>query len=434
MDFSTARCQTAWMASVSSTGSWGSKPRSALPAAGAQCVERAPHALGQAGQGGGAERGGLGRARARHGHPALLGLQLAGGGPWRRRPRRPAARTGGGPRRPPWHRSCRAPGRPWPPRRPAPAGPGPAPRVRPVTMPRAAGSHHGLPRPVSAGTKVTPPLSGDRLGQRPDLGGIVDDAEPVAQPLDGGAGDEGRPLERVGHRGPRAASPACVAQVPGAADGQALGRGRALGAGVGQHEAAGAVGDLDHAGVEAGLAEQRGLLVAQHARDRDAVQHRRGRAEVGRARPVPKRPADGRTSGSVCGGHPEEVAQLGGPGERGRIEAASCGWRWRGPWRTRRLVPPVRFHSTQVSTVPKARSGSVGGEGEVSVAQQPGALVALKYGSSTRPVALPHRGEVAGVARARRRWRRCAGPARRWPGAAAGRSSGRRRPASRAGW
>ena len=36
----------------------------------------------------------------------------------------------------------------------------PAPRVRPVMMPRASGSHQGLPKPVSAGTKVTPPLSG----------------------------------------------------------------------------------------------------------------------------------------------------------------------------------------------------------------------------------------------------------------------------------
>ena len=35
----------------------------------------------------------------------------------------------------------------------------PVPRVMPVMMPRAAGSHQGLPRPVSAGTKVTPPLS-----------------------------------------------------------------------------------------------------------------------------------------------------------------------------------------------------------------------------------------------------------------------------------
>ena len=36
----------------------------------------------------------------------------------------------------------------------------PAPRVRPVAGQRARGSHHGLPRPVRAGTKVTPPLSG----------------------------------------------------------------------------------------------------------------------------------------------------------------------------------------------------------------------------------------------------------------------------------
>ena len=35
----------------------------------------------------------------------------------------------------------------------------PVPRVMPVMMPRAAGSHQGLPRPVSAGTNVTPPLS-----------------------------------------------------------------------------------------------------------------------------------------------------------------------------------------------------------------------------------------------------------------------------------
>ena len=35
----------------------------------------------------------------------------------------------------------------------------PVPRVMPVTVPRARGSHHGLPSPVKAGTTVTPPLS-----------------------------------------------------------------------------------------------------------------------------------------------------------------------------------------------------------------------------------------------------------------------------------
>ena len=43
----------------------------------------------------------------------------------------------------------------------------PTPRVRPVTMPRAWGSHHGLPSPVSAGTKTTPPVSGTEAASGP---------------------------------------------------------------------------------------------------------------------------------------------------------------------------------------------------------------------------------------------------------------------------
>ena len=41
------------------------------------------------------------------------------------------------------------------------------PRVRPVMMPRASGSHCGLPSPVSAGTNVTPPLSGTDAARGP---------------------------------------------------------------------------------------------------------------------------------------------------------------------------------------------------------------------------------------------------------------------------
>ena len=36
------------------------------------------------------------------------------------------------------------------------------------------------------------------VGERAGLGGLLDDAEPVAQPLHGGAGDEDRAFERVG--------------------------------------------------------------------------------------------------------------------------------------------------------------------------------------------------------------------------------------------
>ena len=74
----------------------------------------------------------------------------------------------------------------------------PAPRVRPVTMPRAAGSHCGLPEPGQRGDERDATAVGDRRGQRADLRRRGDDAEPVAQPLDGRARDEGRALERVG--------------------------------------------------------------------------------------------------------------------------------------------------------------------------------------------------------------------------------------------
>ena len=122
MDFSTARRQPPWVASISSAGSPARRSVSASHSVG-QLGERRPHPFGQPGHGGRAERGRLERARPGHracgsGRPAA-----GGGGPWRRRPRRPAARTVGGTRRRPWHRSCRAPGRPSPPRRPGPAGP-----------------------------------------------------------------------------------------------------------------------------------------------------------------------------------------------------------------------------------------------------------------------------------------------------------------------
>src|SRR3546814_9329478 len=51
---------------------------------------------------------------------------------------------------------------------------------------------------------------------------------------------------------------------------EALDRLRALLAHVHEHERPGAVGVLGHAGLEAGLSEQRRLLVARHAGDREA--------------------------------------------------------------------------------------------------------------------------------------------------------------------
>ena len=62
--------------------------------------------------------------------------------------------------------------------------------------------------------------------------------------------------------------------------------GTAIAAGVGQEEGARAVGALGLARLHAALADQRGLLVAGHARDRQAVGEvveARGHAEIARA-------------------------------------------------------------------------------------------------------------------------------------------------------
>ena len=120
------------------------------------------------------------------------------------------------------------------------------------------------PSPVSAGTNTTPPESGtDRASA--SLSAAFEQAEPVAQPLHGRAGHEHRSLERVGQRA-GAVHPRHRGQQPGL-------RPHDRGAGVGQHERPGAVGALGGAGREARLAEQRRLLVAGDARDRQ----RRGR-------------------------------------------------------------------------------------------------------------------------------------------------------------
>ncbi len=98
----------------------------------------------------------------------------------------------------------------------------------------------------------------DLAGQLLDVGRVGDDLQPVADPLHRRAGDEDRSLERVGHL-------AVVA--PGDRGQQPVLRRDRLLAGVDEHEGAGAVGLLRHAGLEAGLAEGRRLLVAGVAGD-----------------------------------------------------------------------------------------------------------------------------------------------------------------------
>ncbi len=88
----------------------------------------------------------------------------------------------------------------------------------------------------------------------------VHQAEAVAQPLHRGPGDEHAAFQGV-------MQGLIGAELPGDGGQQALLRAHRLRAGVLQCEATGAVGVFRHAGLQAGLTEQRGLLVAGHAGD-----------------------------------------------------------------------------------------------------------------------------------------------------------------------
>ena len=150
----------------------------------------------------------------------------------------------------------------------------PVPRLSPMMVPRAAGSQWGLPSPVKAGTMTTPSLRLDGAGQRLEVGRPVDEPEPVPQPLHPGPGHEDRSLDGVGQRAAAGRGPpsAPMATSPSVPRSQAKVVTRpSTGAGhvspdVHQDEAAGAEGGLGHAPVEAGLAEEGGVLVAGHAR------------------------------------------------------------------------------------------------------------------------------------------------------------------------
>ena len=165
-----------------------------------------------------------------------------------------------------------------------------------VDVPGQAGEHApgvGLPvrREQAAERRhdVQPAVVLDRLRQLLHLGRRLDQLEVVAQPLDERPGDRDRPLQAVDR--------VVVADlVPDGRQQARLGV-HELGAGVDQHEVAGAVRVLGLPDVEAGLAERGRLLVAEvagqgHARKRaglhvavdlaggaDLRQHRRRHAD-----------------------------------------------------------------------------------------------------------------------------------------------------------
>ena len=97
-------------------------------------------------------------------------------------------------------------------------------------------------------------------GKRAGFLGALHDVQIVAQPLHRRAGDEDRAFERVG---------AHAAELIGDGGEKLVLRGDRRRAGIEQGKTAGAVSRLDHARRETGLPDERRLLVAGHAADRD---------------------------------------------------------------------------------------------------------------------------------------------------------------------
>ncbi len=177
----------------------------------------------------------------------------------------------------------------------------PARLASPVRREQAAERRHD----VAAAVVV------DRAGERLDLRRGGDQPELVAEPLHQRAGDRDRAFQRV-QRG------LVVDLVADRAD-QPVRRPDEFVAGVEQQEAAGAVRALGLARGEAGLAEQRGLLVAERGRDPYA-----GEADR-RASRTPRR-WSGSRGGSAAGCR--RTRAVPGASRACGCPSASCGWRW----------------------------------------------------------------------------------------------------------
>ena len=168
---------------------------------------------------------------------------------------------------------------------------------------------------------------------------MLDEAEPVAQPLDRGAGDEHAALERVGRLATRTAG------------GRGEHAARRLAARwspvIHQEERAGAVGVLRQPGVAAALPEQRRLLVAGEPGDRE------GEPQVRRVG-LADDPGGGDDAGQQFPGHAEDGEQLRVPVARAEIVEQRAATRWCD--RSRGPRPPVSRATSQLSTVPAASS------------------------------------------------------------------------------
>ena len=152
----------------------------------------------------------------------------------------------------------------------------------------------------------------------------------------------------------------------------------AVAAGIEEREAAGAVGRFQHAGREAGLADQGGLLIAGDAADRD----RRRRKVRGRSRRNRRRSRAPRQKG--CG-HAEQRQQLVVPAPRVDVEQQRArGVGGVGGVHVAAGEPPQQISCRSCRTRARPRRPGRATPGTLSSSQA--SLVPEKYGSSRRPV------------------------------------------------
>ena len=197
-------------------------------------------------------------------------------------------------------------------------------------------------------------------------------------------------------------------------------------AGVQQHEAAGAVGVLRHAGAVAGLAEHRRLLVAGDAADDERLAEDAGAAACRRRAPT------GCTSGRIARGTSNSCSSSGSHSSMWMLkssvrEAFETSVTWvRLPVRCQ-VEPGVHRAESELAALgARPRAGNV--------VEQPRDLGAAEIRIDHQAGALAHQALGADLASTPRTAARCAGPARRWRCGSARRSAGPRRWWFRAGW
>ena len=121
------------------------------------------------------------------------------------------------------------------------------------------------PEAGERGNEIHVAVAGDRAGESVGFFDRAQDSEAVAKPGDGGSGDESAPFERVAHS---------VPEIPRDGREEIFGPGP-LAARLGHEEKPRSISRFRRAGLEASLAEERGLLISDGGADRNRRSEKR---------------------------------------------------------------------------------------------------------------------------------------------------------------